>query len=291
MSTFLIRSGRAVVVLLAMSILAAGCSTAPSSAPYSASTPSIACPDGECSSTISRGFPASHSSSTNSSAALARWSLEALGDSVPSGANCNCNPYPDLLARGLSTRKAPVAAVNDAADGSTSADVLSELSGDREVIAHVRAAKFITIEIGANDIPYSTTCGTTASCYLPGIPSLRRNLSAIMSRIHALTAGHKVLVVLLDYWSVWLGGKYAAAQGADYVATADKVTDAVNGVIKSIAAGAHARYVDLRAAFKGPHYSDDETRFLSDDGDHPSASGHQLIAKAAQRVITSPLKP
>jgi hypothetical protein len=30
----------------------------------------------------------------------------------------------------------------------------------------------------------------------------------------------KVLVVLLDYWSVWLGGQYAAAHRDAYVAAA-----------------------------------------------------------------------
>ena len=56
-----------------------------------------------------------------------------------------------------------------------------------------------------------------------------------MGRVHELTSGHKVLVVLLDYWSVWLGGQYAAAQGDAYVDAAAQVTDDVNTAIKSTA--------------------------------------------------------
>ena len=90
---------------------------------------------------------------------------------------------------------------------------------------------------------------------------MEKNLTAIVDRVHGLTVGHRVLVVLLDYWSVWLGGAYAAEQGEAYVATAQKLTDEVNTAIKSVATGSGSAYVDLRAAFKGPDYAFDETIF------------------------------
>jgi lysophospholipase L1-like esterase len=96
--------------------------------------------------------------------------------------------------------------------------------------------------------------------------------------------------VLLDYWSVWLGGQYAAAKGDAYVAAAAKMTDNVNDVIKSTAAASRSAYVDLRAAFKGPSYTYDETHYLSNDGDHPNKAGHQKIATAAQAVIEKTLR-
>jgi lysophospholipase L1-like esterase len=91
--------------------------------------------------------------------------------------------------------------------------------------------------------------------------------------------------VLLDYWSVWLGGQYAAAKGEAYVTAAENVTDQVNAVIKSTAARSGSAYVDLRAAFKGPNYAYDETHYLSSDGDHPNAAGHRQIAAATEAVI------
>ena len=52
---------------------------------------------------------------------------------------------------------------------------------------------------------------------------MQKNLAAIVSRIHALGSGDKVLVVLLDYWSIWLGGTYARNKGHDYVSAARQV--------------------------------------------------------------------
>ena len=93
------------------------------------------------------------------------------------------------------------------------------------------------------------------------------------------------MLVVLHYWSVWPGGQYAAAHGDAYVDAAAQITADVNAAIKSTADKTHSAYVDLRAAFKGPDYVFDETHYLSNDGDHPNAAGHQQIATATQAVI------
>jgi lysophospholipase L1-like esterase len=114
---------------------------------------------------------------------------------------------------------------------------------------------------------------------------MEANLTSIVDRVHELTSKHKAFVVLLDYWSVWLGGQYAAAHGEAYVDAAAELTADVDAAIKSIAAHTGSAYVDLRAAFKGPDYAYDETHYLSNDGDHPNAAGHRQIAAAAEKVI------
>lgn len=210
----------------------------------------------------------------------------ALGDSVPSGTNCHCRPYPQLTARDLAaSSRRPARAANDAFAGATSAEVLEQLTADRAVIAHVRAAGAIEIEVGANDVGYSRACGTSVGCYAPRLPALERNLTAIVARARALTTGRRPVIALLDYWSVWLGGRYAAAHGPAYVAAAEEMTDRVNDIVRATAAAGGASYVDLRAAFKGPDYSGDETRFLASDGDHPNAAGHRRIADAVEAVV------
>jgi lysophospholipase L1-like esterase len=204
------------------------------------------------------------------------WSVVALGDSVPRGTNCRCTPYPELSASAFAVPTArDVTATNDAVGGFTSADVLEQLRTDPNVVSQVANADVVEIEVRANDIAYGKPCGTSVACYQPMIRTTERNLAEIVARVQELTEGHRVLLILLDYWSVWLGGQYAAAEGPAYVDAVTGVTDQVNNVIRETAAETGSAYVDLRAAFKGPNYAYDETRYLASDGDHPNAAGHQ----------------
>lgn len=205
---------------------------------------------------------------------------------MPRGTNCNCTPYPQLAADDLAkSASRKVTATNDAVNGATTSSVLSQVDSDASVIGHLRDATAVEIEIGANDVSQTQSCGTSVKCYDPRLAPLEKNLAAIVARVHELTSGHKAVVVLLDYWSVWLGGKYAAAQGPVYVSTAEQMTDEVDSITKTTASETGSRYIDLRAAFKGPNYTYDETHYLSSDGDHPNADGHEQIAKAADGVL------
>jgi lysophospholipase L1-like esterase len=218
-------------------------------------------------------------------------SVVALGDSVPAGTACHCTPFPSLTAHALTASSGRTfTAANDAVAGATSADVLTQLESDSAVMSHVRTAGVVEIEIGANDVEYSNACGTSVACYAARLPAMEKNLAAIVSRTRALgPGGRKPLVVLLDYWNVWLGGRYAAAKGPAYVAAAEQLTDDVDSAIKALARRSGSDYVDLRAAFKGPDYDKDETRYLATDGDHPNAAGHQQIASATDAVIEKTL--
>jgi len=262
-----------VVVAFACAILVSGCSSAPAATSTPPST-----------------NPTSTSPPATSDPQQRDWSIVALGDSVPDGTGCGCTPYPELSATSLTepaTRE--VTATNDAVGGFTTADVLTQLRSDDDVISQVSKASVVEIEVGANDVAYSGACGTSVACYQPRIRSTEQNLDEIVARVRDLTAGRPVLLVLLDYWSVWLGGQYAEAKGAVYVDAAEEVTDQVNNVIKTTAANTGAAYVDLRAAFKGPNYAYDETRYLASDGDHPNPAGHEQIAAAVVDVVTQTL--
>jgi len=213
-------------------------------------------------------------------------SIVALGDSVPYGTNCHCTPYPELTAKPLQAT-----AANDAVPGYRTTNVRRQILSDTAVVDRLRGADVVEIEVGANDVAYSSQCGTSVGCYTPRLPAMERNLAAIVRRVRRLTNGHKRVIVLLDYWSVWLGGKYATEKGQAYVNAASELTARVDAAIKTVAADSGSAYVDLRAAFKGPTYLYDETHYLSSDGDHPNAAGHEQIAKATVTVVESQLKP
>jgi len=228
------RLSRQAAALALVGVVVAGCSGSTSNPATNPTEPTATSPSG------SSAPPAQHA-----------WAIVALGDSLPHGSNCDCTPYPDLTGVDLSARpERTVTVTNDAVGGYTTADVLAKLQSNSSVIDQVRSSDVVEIEIGANDLPYSATCGRSVTCYEPTVLVVEKNLATIVARVHELTTGHQVLVVLLDYWTVWLGGQYAAAQGDTYVAAATEVPDQVNTVIKSTASMTNSAYVDLRAAFK-----------------------------------------
>ena len=181
-------------------------------------------------------------------------------------------------------------ATNDAVAGSTTSDVLKQLNSDSSVIDHIRKVDAVEINVGANDVPYNANrCGTSVDCYAPLISQVQKNLVAIVSRVHELTSGHKVLVVLLDYWSIWLGGTYAREHGHAYVRAVRKMTAQVDAAVKTTATESGSAYVSERRAFKGPSFGYIESHYLTSDGEHPNATGHQAIATATEAVIENTL--
>jgi lysophospholipase L1-like esterase len=215
-------------------------------------------------------------------------SVTALGDSVPYGTACDCNPYPQLSGADIAHVAAhSVQVSNDATPGYTTGNVVQQLGDDSTVIAHVEGSQVVMVEVGANDVAYSTSCGTNASCYETKLPEIEQNLRSIVQRLHNLSQDKPFVVVLLDYWSVWLGGQYAQAQGPAYVTAADTVTATVNRAIRSVADATGSIYVDVRTAFRGPDDAWDETHLLASDGDHPNAQGHERIAQAITHTISA----
>ena len=242
----------------------------------------------------SRAIPLDATAGASSSPSLSMLpaviSTVALGDSVPAGSVCGCLAFPEQVASTLTSdlgRKTTVR--NLAKGGFTTADVLAQVTTDRTAMSEVAAANVVEVEIGANDAGYNNSCGTNIACYRPAVDAVSKNLPLILQRIDQLRHGKHTLVVLIDYWNAWLGGKYAAARGRAYVNAADSITDEINTVIMTTASAHGSAYVDLQTAFKGPNHAADETPYLASDGDHPNAAGQAQIAAATVAVIKKSL--
>jgi len=250
-------------------------------------------------SSVPASLPPPSSSAAPASPSISTAHLVAIGDSVTAGTNCNCTAFPNLYAKELAARYGIAAYVrNDGQGGETSADVLDDLRGDDAEQADIARADIVVVTIGANDFGSqygavsSGTCGggDDLSCVDDDLGRLQDNLTAIVRQIHRLRAGAPTAVLLTGYWNVFEDGDVARrAMTKQGLAESDTLSRATNQVIARVAGDQQATYVDLYAAFKGADGGDDPTQLLADDGDHPNAAGHRLIAQALTEASTAPL--
>jgi acyl-CoA thioesterase-1 len=207
-----------------------------------------------------------------------------LGDSVPAGTACACDPFPDRYARLVS----PAAvSVNLAQPGDTSADVRDEVEDD-DVRADLRRATVVLIMAGANDLAAAFADGQDDAAYAASADQVEANVAATVDtvvRVH----GSPVPVLVLGYWNVVKDGAAGlAAYGAAGLASAHSATRYCDLALRRAAGQSGARYVPTTATFRGDHHTLDPTGLLAPDGDHPNADGHEAIAEAVYAALPKP---
>lgn len=206
-----------------------------------------------------------------------------LGDSVTSGAACDCTPFTQLYAAQLPKHDGgPAVAVNLGENGQTSAGLLKELSGNDHITDQVRAAGTVLLTIGANDLTPQFQAyedeGCDAACYQPAVDADGRRITQIIQRIKQLRGGAHTLILVTGYWNVFPDGTPGEEDGGRaYLAWSNQITQALNRQIEAATDATHVIYVDIYAPFKG-NGSHDPTSLLAPDGDHPNAAGHKAIA-------------
>jgi lysophospholipase L1-like esterase len=208
-----------------------------------------------------------------------------LGDSVTSGANCDCDDYVTgfgrLLAKDTGTR---VDVTDDGEAGSTSSSLADDLGGgDRDRQSDVAAADVVVVTTGANDLAPALSAWRSdscpASCYRPRVDQMEADLSRVLDRVHSLGDG-RARVLVTTYWNVFADGEVARkSERAGYLTWSDAVTREANAAISRVAASHGATLVDLYTPFKGDG-SADPTELLADDGDHPDPDGTAAISRA-----------
>lgn len=219
--------------------------------------------------------------------------LTVLGDSVPAGTACDCDPFGTLLAHSLADgRGAPVALLNASTPGQTTSGLLQQVSSG-SLDASLADTNVVTVTIGANDFDDGaigdTGCddGGRIDCYNGDLAQFRTTITRLLQSIDSrLPAGARLEVT--GYWNVFRDGAVGQSLGQQYVQTSDALTRAINTAIAAASRNAGGRYVDIYTPFESVPLAT-LTSLLAPDGDHPSAAGHQLIARtllpfAAQRT-------
>jgi acyl-CoA thioesterase-1 len=198
-----------------------------------------------------------------------------LGDSVPAGTACDCDPFPDLYARLLSP---PAVSIDEAKPGYTSADVRDQLT-DPGVRRALAGATVVLVMAGANDLADAFDNGRDEDAYRDAAAGVESNVAAIVTGVRQVVRPAPVTVLVLGYWNVVKDGAAGlAAYGADGERSAQTATRYVNQALRRAAGESGARYVPTSPVFTGDQHDQDPTTLLADDGDHPNAQGHQAIA-------------
>lgn len=209
----------------------------------------------------------------------------ALGDSVPAGMACSCTPFPDLYGALLRRRTGTsVAVANEAVNGLDTLGLVAQLQ-QPQVSAAVGRSDVVLVTIGANDfsdrhdevVEGTCTVGSEIDCVDEELRAMRAHLTRILRDIRSLRGGQPTSVLVTGYWNVFEDQRVAERSfGPEGLQASIQLTHQVNTAIRSVSAKAGARYVDLFAPFHDPGL--DEDSLLADDGDHPDAAGHVLIA-------------
>jgi lysophospholipase L1-like esterase len=211
-------------------------------------------------------------------------SMIALGDSVPAGGACSCEPFPLRYAGRVSAHTGrAVHMTNDAFGGATSDDVVAQLRDDgvRRTVADAGTA---LVMIGANDFGPAfrrvLAHHARARVAFPRVATrVHDNLVTIIRELRAIRPHMRVVVA--DYWNVMKDGDVGRRAYGDWgLSKADQATSYANTAIRNAASAAHAIFVSTYSAFKGSDGSIDPTPLLAADGDHPDSRGHGVITRA-----------
>lgn len=168
-----------------------------------------------------------------------------------------------------------VEAENLGEPGLTAAQLRSQVAGDAELRSRLADAQLVLVTVGANDLAplqrAEPDCG--AMCSVPAVAADVEDVRATLGEIHAVTPA---TVVVTSYWNVFPDG--AAEPDPATRIWGDQVTRVFNLTLRNAVASEGAILVDTYAAFKGDG-DRDPSNLLADDGDHPNAAGHEVIAR------------
>jgi lysophospholipase L1-like esterase len=223
---------------------------------------------------------------------------------VPGGLRCEtpCKSYVLTLAE-LATPilGLPVVATNLATnDGNISGRLLGRLKDVQRYRDAVASADIVTLQIGWNDWQGTCNFNNRVDCLASGMKVVEPNLDAILKQIELLREGKATAVRVVTYYDGFLGnpatgGIWAMPNTPANVATFDadfrKGLTAFNTMICRVAEANRGVCIDLAPVFNGPKGDQKAVGSLvNEDGIHPTAGGHALIAETILKAGFAELK-
>jgi lysophospholipase L1-like esterase len=285
------RPGALVAGLFAAAAVLSSC-THGSAAPSAAGTTPVASPTSASSASSTSAGPARTAAPTTSAPTSPAPTTSVpttdprvvvgLGDSVTAGTACGCTDFVTQYAAMLGARSGhAVRPVNLGVGGLTTSSLTTQLS-TRTVSAALSTADVVVVTIGANDLSPLVTRwqqgGCDTSCVDTASRAAGAGLSTVLAEVRRATPA-RARIQVTTYWNVFEDGDVADNDfGPGFATWSDAVTRSANTAIRAAAEADGDQVVDLYAPFEG-HGERNPTPLLADDGDHPNAAGHHLIAQ------------
>lgn len=282
------RSAALIVTFLVLVACQGGGSTGSGSAP---STDSASPP----------GPTAALTSTAEPSAAGARWTLVALGDSETTGSGDPSGQgwvayYADLIRAGESRA---VTVTNLAANGTTSDHLLQSIQSNEQIREHIAAADIVVLGVGGADLNAGDealaagSCeGTT--CYDPAIEGYAANIDDIAAAIMMVRAGKPTVLRAITMPNVLTGAEDVIPPFLSEIATEVGVYQArgFNAATCEAMESHGGVCIDVLTAINGPDGSENgyAAGLLNlEDCCYPNERGHRLIAELLYDTGLAPL--
>jgi lysophospholipase L1-like esterase len=228
--------------------------------------------------------------------------IVALGDSETTGTGDPSGlGWVGRYARLLRTKlhlKADV--TNLAADGTTSAQLLSDVRSDSTTRGAVRRAQVVLLGVGgadynAGDDAFAAGECRAEACYAPVLKAFARNFDATVAAIRKLRGSNNTVIRAITQPNVLIGAEDVIPPFLKPVSKRIGVFQAktANRSICEVMAKHDGRCVDVLEAFNGPGGTEDayETGLLNhEDCCYASAKGQQLIAEMLLETGLEPVR-
>lgn len=226
--------------------------------------------------------------------------MVVLGDSLPAGdpTLCDgCTPFPVTYGKDIEDATGTaVTVLNEAADNTNTADVLSLVRTDPRIRREVAHAGIVVVMTGHNDTPWVSDTDAcdgarssehaqwdayTPACVARAAASTGVTLDHVLTTIETLRQGKPTAFRVVDFYNDNEKDPLADPGGD---ASSRHIVDVYSRMICRAAQEHSMPCVDAYHAFNGPHGTLFDRKYVASDHVHPSTIGHQLIAALLMKV-------